>query len=373
MRRVIALVSLSTPDHPRVSELARVLVARGDRVTLYCPPGGGPAPEGVTVVRVGRAVSVRPRLLDLLRFGAELGVRAGLSLRRRYDVMLVHGGEEMAALLGALPRLSGTRLVLDLDAGASPPSRDGWRSAVASVARSPALRLVDAFLASSEGAAARLRGVGRERVATFELGPSLDALPRREKQPRVTVRSPVKVACRFDAEAETVRDRVLEALSLAHAADPRLAFEVEGLSEEQVRALAERLELPLEPCPPPPTAAWVERMNDVLMAILSGGGPEGALPYLAVGVPVLAIPEADLGEHFADGATGQVGTSEPEALAAALGRLVRSSRERRELMKRGWAWMESTGRDRGARKLFAAIDGEGERTPVRGGPDGQDR
>lgn len=355
MQRVVALATLSRADHPRVTALCRALLERGDQVYLFCPGDGGDALDGVEHVTVGRALSSPPKLREVLGFGTALAARAGyLHLRRRFDTVVLHGGEEALALVAAVPRLTGARLVLDLDMAAH-GAPAGVFAAVATLARKPALRLVNDVMASDELAVERV-SVARPDVARVAVDAPACGVGRREKQPRLTVRTPVRVTARLEHLTVERRAALLQAVVAATETDERVTLVVEGVPAVEAETLAEAWGLQVEAAPARGTPAWAEAMTEVHVALTCDEADEALVPYLALGLPVMTV-----GDGSGLAAAGVI-VHEPDATteswAGTLNRLTRSSRERRDLIRKGWSWVEEHGWEAQSRRLYAVVDGQ---------------
>lgn len=356
MQRVVALVTLSRADHPRVAAFARALVERGDRVVVFCPPPAGVVPAaGIKMVTLGKALSSPPRLREVLRFAASLGARAGfMHLRRRFSTVILHGGEEALALVGAFPRLTGARLVLDMD----PHAHDapaGVLAAMAGLARKPALRLVDDVMAADDLA---LQRVASERpdVARVSVDAPSCEVARREKQPRLTVKTPVRVATRLTHLDETRLSQLHDVLAAAVETDERVTLVVEGLPPHEADHAAKTWGLSVESAPARGSTGWADAMSEVHVALAYDEAEPDLVPYLALGVPVLTVGAE--GRFAKDGVVAHEDEESPEAWAATLSRLTRSSRERRDLIRKGWSWVEEHGWEAQSRRLYAVVDGE---------------
>lgn len=112
---------VSYPRDNRVRREAEALAAAGARVEVLCLRGPGEARteevDGVRVERFGVPRTRGSRLRYLAEYGL-FAVRVFLRLARqgrgRYDVIHVHNPPDLLVLCALVPRLRGTRVVLDI-------------------------------------------------------------------------------------------------------------------------------------------------------------------------------------------------------------------------------------------------------------------
>ncbi|MEO1233543.1 MAG: hypothetical protein AAFZ18_32075 [Myxococcota bacterium] len=354
MQRVVGVATLSVEPRSRAEALAQALAGRGDTVVLFRPPGGEETP-GVETVTVGRGLSNPPRVREVARFAGSLAAKAlGRHARRRFDTLVLQGGEEALALLGAVPRLVGARIVLDLD-GEALGRTAGWAGALAGLVRAPALRLVDGAIASDEMARARLEGGDLSPAEVPELEPR-PAVPRRDKQPRMTVRSALTVVTRVGHLSPERQLLVFSALSELTERHDRLSVLLEGVSEPEVEGLREMHGLPLEAAPARGQRGWADAMQEAHLSLSVDESAVEIEPLLDFGLPTVRVSSSGPGPLDAEGVVASV-RPDPERLAATLLRLGRSSRERRDLVRQGWAWVDAHGYAARTERLFAIIDG----------------
>jgi glycosyltransferase involved in cell wall biosynthesis len=119
---VCMVVQSYCPDDPRVVRQAEALAARGARVDVIClRKEGETANEVVRGVRYSR-LPIRRRRGGKLRYFFEYSaffflaffVSSLLALRHRYDIFQAHNLPDPLIFCGALHRLRGAKLVLDL-------------------------------------------------------------------------------------------------------------------------------------------------------------------------------------------------------------------------------------------------------------------
>lgn len=357
MQRVVGVATLSSGPGSRAEALARALADRGDAVVLFQPPGGSASPD-VETVTVGRGLSSPPRVREVARFaGALAGKALRRHLRRRFDTIVLQGGDEAFALLGAIPRLVGARVVLDLD-GEGLGRTAGWAAAAASVLRSPALRLIDGAIASDELAKSRLKGAKLDPTDVARLDPTPVVL-RRSKQPRMTVKTPLRVLTRLEHLHPEGRALALKTLELVHERVDRFEVRIEGRIAEEVVSWGAQAGLPLAPVPRRGASGWAESAEDLHLALSVDESLAEVEPLLDFGLPTVRVrPAGRVRWDPLAAVLAAVGSDrEPELPASILARLGRSSRERRELVRQGWAWVDEHGYAARTRRLFAAVDG----------------
>ncbi|MDI2124571.1 glycosyltransferase [Yinghuangia seranimata] len=312
----------------QVTGLAVALAARGHRVVLACTEAGPPAAAlsgaGVRVVVLGRR-----RVAKRVSLGFAVRI-ARLARSGRFDVVHahVHAASMAAALAGTV---TGVPVVVTEHSMAS------WRGVLARAYSRPLYRRCAVVLAVSEQIRERLCTVdrvpeGRVRV----VGTALFARPpvSRGDVPRGEAPT-VGVVARLQPEKGV--EHFVRAAALVAERHPRARFAVvgggplrRGLEElagtlgvaDRVRFLGARTDGP----------AAVAGLDVLCVPSLTEGAPLVVLEAMAAGVPVVAAAVGAIPRQLDHGRAGVlVPPADPDALAAALGRLVADPRERRRV------------------------------------------
>lgn len=333
-QRVVALVTVGPPQEARVEALSQALVATGTHVETLAVP----------LPRVGLPRFRLPKQLF------ELGGGLAALIRRRPQAIVLVGGAPAMSVLGLLPRALGTRVVLDL---VEEPQPNPLGKALAPLSK-PLAKLVDAVLARDESHAAQLRRSGLEAFVAAPLGPDLSGYPRREKQPRVTVKTPVRLAVSLRGFTGPARAVAVDRLEAALSSGTTEAC-VEGLTPgERIRLEAEGT-VEVIGCPDRPSSAWLEAVSECHVALTLADDVDEVLPFVSVGLPVIAPTGGALVRAFGEEDLSWVNLDDGEALATRVARLARSSRERRDYIRKGWEWLEARGWSEAQAGLDAAL------------------
>ena len=122
MSRIAMVVCSHYPDDPRPRREAEALVAAGHSVDILCLRRAGKKPveeiAGVTARRLPMDRRRGSKIRYILEYAAFMLLAglwlSALHLRRRYHVVHIHNMPDVLVFTALLPRLTGSRIVLDL-------------------------------------------------------------------------------------------------------------------------------------------------------------------------------------------------------------------------------------------------------------------
>jgi glycosyltransferase involved in cell wall biosynthesis len=339
------------------ADQVRALVHAGARPTLICyGRGGGPDPEDLELVRVPRAFS--PRRLSAgpspWKPLADLGLLATLvreHRRRRFDVVLAHNAEAALVALAVRSRLrlpvvyvAHTLLADELPSYAA-RQLGVFLSRLGAALESGIVRRVDAVLALSGFAAARLEAAGAGRIAVIPPGIDPSPAPSADEVAKACARYGV-CAGRYAVYAGNLDGyQNLAALARAAARIPELPVVV-------VTHARERAELqPLRVLRARDLAEMRVLLHGAGAAVLArrirGGFPIKLLNYMEAGRAIVAYEGvADTLEHQRSGwlLPRTAGAEEmAQAIAALIGdpdRAARLGEGARAVLASQHAWPE---------------------------------
>ncbi len=348
-------------EDPRVRREAESLVARGRPVDVFAlrRPGDGPTDviDGVRLRRIDvqrhQGAGLGTYLAEYLAFFARAGWAVTRAHRhRRYAVLHVHTLPDFLVFAGLPMRLTGVPLVLDLHEAMPEFFRSRFPGASNPIAHRAlavqerlAIAAADAVLTVNVALADRLVGLGvrPEKITVVLNSPSLARFDPAAYPPRAFMADGVLRLVYAGALTPTYElDVAIEALAIVAARRPDLPVQLDlygrGDSEPALRELAERRgvggrvafhgRIPIEAVPGAIAAADIglaptrrDEFTDVSLSTK-------IFEYGAMGKPVVATRLPMVERTFDPDTVLTYPAADPDAMAAAILRLVDEPLER---------------------------------------------
>lgn len=385
--RIAAVAYTHYESDPRVRREAEALAQRGDDVTVWAlREEGMPAvamEHGVRVVRIqmpryrgGRAAAY---VGSYLRFMAEVSARlVAAHATKRFDLVHVHTMPDFMVFAGAIPRLFGARVVLDMHdlmpdlyALKFGLDRSGVLVKALKLTQDAATTFADGVICVHENQYDLLL---RDGVPAHKLSIVMNAADPALFPPLPSVRSvegdgPIRVVYHGTVLHRYGVDLAVRALAKARLLEPRLVMQILGGGDfvESVEALARDLGLG----PDVIEISGVRRPIDQVAALIRNAHigiipnrddnedsvlPTKLLEYIAVGIPAIAARTRCISRFFDGNQVELVDVEDVDGMARAMVSLAQDQARREVLVKGGHEWEQEYGWDVNRKLLFRTVD-----------------
>lgn len=344
MARVLLIAYTTYISDGRVKRHAEALARRGDAVDVIClEPEERRESNGVNIIGLPmqryRGASRSGYVASYSRFFAMASLKAlSLSVRKRYDLVIVCTMPD-AAILCAVPlKLLGSKVLLDVHDTMPELYRDkfgGRRGALGArllmMGERASARLADGVLAVHDLHARRLEeaGVPREKITVVLNAPDPDIFGSPAESRSSDAGAPFTLICHGTITRRLGLDVAIEAISLLRDRIPRLGLTVVGIGdyEQEAQALAARLRLDgrvtfeqrvaIERLPPLLRQASIGLVPNQASSASDLMLPVKLLEYAALGIPTIAARLRTIRHYFGD-AVRYFEPGNPPSLAEAI-------------------------------------------------------
>lgn len=365
----------------RVKRHAEALAERGDHVDVISLAGGeSPTINGVNLIGMSmpryRGASKAAYLTSYIRFFAMASNKAArLSMKQRYDAVIVCTMPDAVVVCAVLPKILGSKVVLDVHDTMPELYRDKFGGARGMVGEKLLLLeermsswCADRVLAVHDLHRDRLREAGvpahKLRVVTNSPDPRIFNLRRDNNSPSGNF----TLICHGTVTARLGLDLLIAAVDALRAEIPELRLRVIGQGDglASARALADRLKLndriefmnlvPVEELPALLVTADVGvvpyRPSSATHLML----PVKLLDYATLGIPAIAARLRTVEHYFSNDAVELFEPGSIADLARAISRLYHDPALRQRLAERASDALRSLNWERQRTEYLQAID-----------------
>lgn len=381
MARILIVAYTVYPFDARVKRHAEALAGRGDVVDVICLAAkAAGARKGVTLIEIPtpryRGNKITSYAWAYIRFfSAAAWLAARRSLANPYDLVIVCSIPDIAIITALIPRLFGSRAILDIHDTMPELCRDkfpGWTGAIGSHLLSFEERvsawMANRVLAVHELHAERLMksGIARKKIGVVLNAPDPELFHPMELQPSVNGR--FTIITHGTITRRLGLDTAIDAVNLLRQRLPSVALRIIGNGEhlEAVRAHAEQLSLqsmvsfengvPLNDLLPVLAEATVglvpNEATNATQLIL----PVKLLEFASIGIPVIAARLSTIVHYFPDDSVKYFTPGDAVSLAAAIEELYRQRQCLASLSRNAAAVMKRIDWDIQRQSFFEAVD-----------------
>jgi glycosyltransferase involved in cell wall biosynthesis len=377
------MIAYTTYIHDgRVKRHAESLAERGDHVDVICLDHEQQPPviAGVNIIGLQmpryRGASRAAYLLSYFRFFAMATKRAfQMSLKDRYDVVIVCTMPDAVVVTAILPKLLGSKVVLDVHDTMPELYRDkfsGRRGAIGS----RLMMLEERMSAFWADRVLAVHDLHRDRLQQAGIPHHKLRVVTNTPDPRIfTPHSKVAeasegftIACHGTLTQRMGLDLAINAIAMLRDRYPELRLLMIGNGDyaPQAQALVERLKVsdrvrfekavPVERLPEMLAAAKIGIVPNMPSSATHLMLPVKMLDYATLGIPVIASRLRTVEHYFGDGAVEFFEPGSAEDLARAIEHLYLNPAVRAELVTRGRLALERLGWDAQRAEYINVID-----------------
>ncbi len=360
IRRVLIIAYSHYIFDARVKRHAEALAERGYAVEVICLADQHEPRESVRIVGIPalryRGHSRAEYLRQYIRFFAEATyLAAKLHRKQRYDVVIVCSMPDAAIVAGLIPKLGGSKLVLDMHDTMPELYHDKFPGTFGAIGAAAlrleervSARMADLVFAVHDLHAARLEsnGIPRAKIVVLLNAPD-PRLFDPQDPPGQNHFEDFTVVTHGTINRRLGLDTAVEAINLVRNQIPNIKFRIIGPGEhrESVRIRAHRLDLdsiiqfedgvPLETLARALRGASVGLVPNEATAATELMLPVKLLEYVSLGIPVIASSLRTIRHYFPDNAICYFQPASPQSLAEGLLNLFLHPEKRQALTVRG--------------------------------------